>query len=142
MNSNKIKNELKNNIMYNIIAPLNLDTQDERLNNLQAALLLLLKKDIFNLVPDEKASMMRDLEGERKKKKYGKTTQHLVSLFQSQNGVSNPEGLVDNNTAKLLNDVLKLWGAFDVPEEEPEFLVKGTVRQGEDLGYRCTSYSI
>lgn len=117
--------------MYQIPPSIIATSEGKDIDNLQAALLFLLKKDIFKLPADTQAFTIKALEAERQQPEYGKTTQHLIRLFQQENILANQEGWVDAGTAKKLNEVLKSLGAFDVPE----FVVKGYVRRGDGSGY-------
>ena len=106
--------------MKPIIAPVKADDK-EAVTNLQAALLFLLTKSVYKTYdapnsPTEgelkelKAKLLEEIQSGF----YGDATKRLVFIFQIQQSLGdNFNGVVEEETAAKLNEVLKGLGAFD-----------------------------
>jgi Tc toxin complex TcA C-terminal TcB-binding domain/Neuraminidase-like domain len=129
--------------MQNIIAPLNPQMQSDAVANLQDALLFLVERSLNGITPDafrpsttsptseELKGLLVKLRPERAKKQFGSATQKLVLLFQIQNSLGNNlEGVVEEKTAKSLNEFLSQLGGLEPTEEL--FIVRGTIHQADN----------
>ena len=112
--------------MNKITFPLKSRMQGPEVGDLQAVLQLLLDRGII-LRDDEGArqGLSATLNREHTEQTYGEVTRRLVCIFQEERRLE-VSGTVDEPTASALNRLLdELTGPG---EEEPEYVVKGTVR--------------
>lgn len=114
--------------MEKVTFPLKLQMQSEAVADLQDGLRFLLEKGFFQISDTERQTFLSRLSGERSMMTYGDTTNKLVGLFQSQQGLSS-DGTVDEATAKALNAVLEALGAFRPDTPEQQYLVGGQVQR-------------
>ncbi len=121
--------------MQTIIPEINPGQQGEEVANLQEALIFLIKKENIKLTAGEYEPLVKKLEEEQNQQNYGKATQQVVTLFQSQNNLANKEGWIDKEAAGKLNEVLKQLGVFDDTEKDTVFIVKGLIRNSHGEGY-------
>ena len=117
--------------MNKIIFPLKLRMRGPGVDNLQAALQLLLDRGVI-LTDDEGArrELSAALKLERAKQTYGAATRKLVNIFQEERRLE-VSGAVDERTANTLN---RLLAELSTPgEEQPTYVVKGMVRLSDGL---------
>jgi hypothetical protein len=114
--------------MKPIVPPINRSDTDERVLNLQEALLFLLGESTIRIPEDRPQLHAVGLKRERGKRRYGDVTAGVVGLFQLQfqdrfNLHVSEE--VDSRTAEALNHLLSELGAFNGTGK----VVRGQVRQ-------------
>jgi Tc toxin complex TcA C-terminal TcB-binding domain/Neuraminidase-like domain len=134
--------------MQLIIPTLKLGDSGQTVTNLQAALLALLDKKIIqgntpNPPTEEDLKILSEkLKKEQFQEVYGEATRELVLIFQLQNGLGdNLNGVVEESTAKKLNEFLKDIGVFN---NEADFMVRGRVtdNQGKPVAASVKAYDV
>ena len=98
----------------------------EAVTNLQDALLFLLEKQAVRLPDDQRRTLQDELRVDRVHQVYctGTGTGNVVMAFRQQLQVG-PGELVDEPTAKKLNELLQALGAFDPPQApQAEWMVR------------------
>lgn len=110
--------------MKPIEAPIGKDSPKASIANLQDALLLLLEKGSLLVPDDERLKLEEGLRRDSEGKVYGTDTGKVVTVFRQQFKIE-PGEIVDEQTAKELNKLLKKLGAFDTPQTE--WVVRGQV---------------
>jgi hypothetical protein len=128
--------------MNKIIAPLRIGLQGAAVDDLQAALRLLLDRGLFlNNDDGARRELTVALDREKAQQNYGDATAKLVSLFQEIHHLE-PTGEVDEATANAFNTILAQLGAFG-PPQAIAFKIVGHV-EFEDgtsaIGYGVTAY--
>ncbi|MBP1990485.1 neuraminidase-like domain-containing protein [Paenibacillus eucommiae] len=98
--------------MNKIVSPLKLRMTGVGVADLQAALRLILEKNLFRFSEEERRALEARLSAEQERAIFDKMTLKLVSMFQEQQGIE-PTGEVDEKTAEVLNALLKKWNALD-----------------------------
>jgi hypothetical protein len=98
--------------MKPIVAPINPGDQGAEVANLQAALALLLTRQVIQLDEGRRTELLKALEREARERVYRDATQKTVSIFQEQHALG-AGGAVDRDTASALNAALKRIGALD-----------------------------
>ena len=95
--------------------------------NLNAALHFLIAKEVFASLALPALTALKDqLRTEEPSGYFKGAAVTLVQLFQIQSGLGDGlGGVVENQTADLLNQQLKNYGAFDT---STDFVVRGTVK--------------
>lgn len=113
--------------MQAIQATIKPDDTGPQVANLYAALQFLIEKGVFaSLTPPELAALKDQLRSEEPSGFYKGAAVTLVKVFQAQFGLDGTlGGLVEDQTADLLNQRLKKYGAFDTGTD---FVVRGTVK--------------
>ena len=112
--------------MNRIISPLNPGTQGQAVADLQDGLVLLLNNSAIHLSEADRQAFEEGLRAERTRSIYGDATHNLVGHFQQQHNLT-PNGLEDEPTARVLNDILEQLGAFDSAAPCQQRLVGGQV---------------
>lgn len=116
------------------ITPLAPNANGTDVANLQKALQLFLEKGAFTALqppgspsaPDL-ARLAEALTSEVAGATYGKATTELVRIFQVQQRLGdNLKGVVEDSTARKMNEWLKKFGVLDTPGDRP-YTVSGTV---------------
>lgn len=97
--------------MRPIAPPINRNSQGSEVINLQDGLLLLLRRQFFQVSQEEQRFYEEGLLREQQAQRYDDITQKLVGIFQERSGL-NATGEVDAPTAEVLNRVLRELGAF------------------------------
>ena len=98
--------------MQKIIAPINPNSTQADIANLQDALALFLQKSVFQLSDADARIFRARLREERAVGKYGDVTHKLVGMFQSMRNIP-PADQVDDATAGAINVLLREFGALD-----------------------------
>ena len=113
--------------MQAIQATINPADTGPQVANLYAALQFLIDKNVFaSLAPPELAALKDQLRSEQPSGFFKGAAVTLVQLFQIQAGLGDGlGGVVEDQTADLLNQQLKKLGAFDTGVD---FVVRGTVK--------------
>ncbi|HVQ38818.1 MAG TPA: hypothetical protein VMS31_14870, partial [Pyrinomonadaceae bacterium] len=131
--------------MNKIIFPLQPGMQGAAVADLQDALQLFMDRGIILANdPIQRVALSVKLRIERTAQVYHDTTQKLLSIFQQTRHIQ-PNGEVDEPTAKELNRVLKELGVLDEPAEPAppapprSFIVSGRVRREDGLPLRSMS---
>ena len=117
--------------MYPIAVPLSPGDQGSEVANLQAALTLLLNRQVIQADPDTRTELLKILAQESQAQVYRDATQRSVAMFQEQRHL-NHDGIVNDQTAAALNEALRSLGAFDDGNTaRPQRTVAGQVVQGD-----------
>ena len=117
--------------MYPITVPLSPGDQGSEVANLQAALTLLLNRQVIQADPDTRTELLKILAQESQAQVYRDATQKSVAMFQEQRHIT-PDGIVNDQTAAALNEALRSLGAFgDGNTARPQRTVAGQVVQGD-----------
>jgi len=98
--------------MQLIQAPVNPNSSQATIANLQDALLLLLQRGTYQLGDADRQAFVERLRPEREAQKYADLTRKLVAVFQEQRHLR-PTGEVDEATAQAINAILREFGALD-----------------------------
>src|SRR5438270_9415271 len=105
--------------MQVIQPPVNPNSLQTTIANLQDALLLLLQKGAYQLGDAERQAFVERLRPERDAQKYDDITRRLVALFQQQRNIQ-PTSEVDDPTANAINAILRELGVLDAAEHSSE----------------------
>jgi hypothetical protein len=125
--------------MQTIVAPIKPGESGPEVDNLQAALLALLEREIIKALdaPDrptkeELQRIAEGLKGERDRSTFGASTVQLLMYFQIQQGLGDNlrDVGVDEKTAAKLNQLLKKLGLLEIVEPDG-FIVRGTVSDSD-----------
>ena len=102
--------------MRPIQAPIKQGEAGPKVANLQDALLLLMDRGaIRDLDPNMGAALARGLADERSRSVYGQASERLVGILKAQEGLGDGlAGIVESNTADLVNRLLKELGVLDM----------------------------
>ena len=95
--------------MQAIQPPVNPNSLQATIANLQDALLLLLQKGAYQLSDAERQAFVERLRPERDAQKYDDITHKLVAIFQQQRNIQ-PTSEVDDPTANAINSLLRRVG--------------------------------
>src|SRR5216683_5516201 len=98
--------------MQPIQPPVNPNSLQATISNLQDVLLLLLQKGAYQLRDADRQAFVERLRPEREAQQYGDTTGKLVGLFQEQRHIR-PADQVDDATADAINALLRDFGVLD-----------------------------
>ena len=116
--------------MNKIIFPLEPHMRGAGVADLQEGLQLCLGDGVFQLSDAERQAFQDRLHAERIENIYAETTQKLVGVFQEQHQLQ-PNGAVDEPTAKALNAILEELGAFSPAAPDQQRLVGGQVQRAD-----------
>jgi Tc toxin complex TcA C-terminal TcB-binding domain/Neuraminidase-like domain/Salmonella virulence plasmid 28.1kDa A protein len=117
--------------------------------NLQAGILLLVEHGVIKTydppnmpTPDDLKTLAQKLRSEQAAQLFGAATQQLLRYIQIQQGLGDHLlGIVEDGTAKMLNELLKALGAFESSDLSEVF---GTLREAADMspasGVRVMAY--
>ena len=109
-----------------IAAPIKSGDRGDAVGNLQDALLLLMRKNIFQPTEDQRGFLDDELPKERNEQVYKRVTTKAVAIFQDQHQLRvEHQGEVDALTADVLNRELDELGAFE--QSRAEWRVRGRV---------------
>lgn len=97
--------------MQSIQSPVNANSDQTTIANLQDALLFLLEKGVYQLNDADRQAFVERLRPERNEQKLGSTSRKLVGVFQDQHQLQTT-GEVDEATAKALNTLLQELGGL------------------------------
>lgn len=97
--------------MNPITAPLRPSDQGAEVVNLQDGLRRLLTRQIIDVDLGQRDELLQELARESQERIYGGATEKAVGIFQEQRQLQ-PTGIVDEETAALLNRFLKEIGGF------------------------------
>jgi peptidoglycan hydrolase-like protein with peptidoglycan-binding domain len=117
--------------MQTIQPPINPNSPQATIANLQDALLFLLQKGILQISDADRQAFIERLRPEREAQKYGSTTRKLVAVFQEPHHIQ-PTGEVDESTAKAMNTHLLDLGGLDEQVGWTQ-VVKALTVQGQTL---------
>jgi hypothetical protein len=112
-------------------------SQGRLVASLQDALVILLARGrILSGDPQFRHELLEAMEAEHSETAFRDATQKIVSIFQEEHGLE-PQGVVDERTARALNSMLRDLGLLDEEEQPPSQnerarLVSGTVHS--DVG--------
>ncbi len=117
--------------MERIVAPIIRNDRGPAVNNLQAALLLLLPADSSPTDDAQRQGLMDKIIGEQRNDSYGDATTEGVARFQRDNRIAFDLPLdtgeqVDEPTAAAMNRLLRQLGVFE-PAAPDAFLITGRV---------------
>jgi peptidoglycan hydrolase-like protein with peptidoglycan-binding domain len=98
--------------MQAIQPPVNPNSLQATIANLQDALLLLLQKGAYQLGDADRQAFVARLRPERDAQKYDDITRKLVAIFQEQRHIQ-PTSEVDDPTANAINAFLREFGVLD-----------------------------
>ncbi len=118
--------------MLPIVAPIDRGNTGQSVANLQAALLLLFERGVFEAydlpnrpTADDLKALYEKLRAEQSVQVFGDATWQLLLYFQVQQGLGDQlRGVVEEATAKRLNELL---GKHGVVFEQDGFVVRGRV---------------
>ena len=116
--------------MNKITFPLEPHMRGAGVADLQEGLQLCLDNGVFQLSDAERQAFQDRLHAERIENIYAETTQKLVGVFQEQHQLQ-PNGEVDEPTAKALNAILEELGAFSPAAPDQQRLVGGQVQRAD-----------
>ena len=117
--------------MKTIIFPLKQKMRGQKVTNLQDVLQLLLVRGLLLRVNEStRRKLTAALKPELEKHYFGRTTARLVSIFQKEYRLE-PDGEVDEATARALNELLHKQGRRDQNAQSKFYSVTGVVRQLE-----------
>src|SRR2546428_3969739 len=116
--------------MNKIIFPLEPHMRGAGVADLEEGLQLCLGDGVFQLSDAERQAFEEGLHAERIENIYAETTQKLVGVFQEQHQLQ-PNGAVDEPTAKALNAILEELGAFSPAAPDQQRLVGGQVQRAD-----------
>jgi hypothetical protein len=118
--------------MKPIIAPINPGDQSVEVANLQAALVVLLTRQVIQVEPGLRTELLNGLAQESQGQAYREATTRTVSSFQEQRHLE-PSGKVDQPTAQALNAALREIGALDGEPAPRVHVISGQVRREDGL---------
>src|SRR5712691_8379510 len=118
--------------MQAIQPPVNPNSLQVTIANLQDALLLLLQKGAYQLGDADRQAFVERLRPERDAQKYDDITRKLVAIFQEQRHIQ-PTSEVDDPTANAINALLREFGVLDAADHssERQHVVSGRVRRSD-----------
>ena len=134
--------------MKPITPPLRPNMQGDEVANLHEVLQFFLSRGVFKvntepgrITPDDLAAIREKLEVEAIENIYGGATTELVRLFQIQIGLgSDLRGVVEERTARVMNELLRQLGAFDRAPGEEDYTVSGVVHSNQ--GVALVGYAV
>lgn len=120
-----------------ITAPLNSESSSSKIVNLQAGLLVLLRRNLLQLESDEALRLADDITQDWQERRYNDATRSAVIAFQRIKEL-NETGEIDEATANNLNEDLQVLGVLDrevlpIPMPSPlhKYVVRGQVKTSD-----------
>ena len=121
--------------MQPITVPILPNAKGKEVKNLQDALLFFLDKNVIKALDppnrptaEELKSLKKIVETETRETTYGQGTMQMVLVFQLQQKLGdNLRGIVEETTAKKMNELLKQLGGLDDINTDEKYMVSGKV---------------
>lgn len=98
--------------MKPIVTPLRPGDRGAEVVNLQDGLRRLLTRQVIDVDSGQREELLQGLAQESQTREYGGATEKVIAIFQEQHQIA-PNGMIDKDTAALLNRVLEEIGGFD-----------------------------